>query len=91
MRAQLTQDKKTVNAAPEKAGGKDQKQGLIRSAMIAALPCMETEIQEPARRTAAKLKKLTGEGFCVPQVLLLFLSAYVCWEFKRVLNVSQKL
>ena len=31
--------------------------------MTAALPCMETEIQELAGRTAAKLKQLTGEEF----------------------------
>lgn len=33
------------------------------AAMTAALPCMETEIQELAGRTAEKLKKLTEEEF----------------------------
>ena len=33
------------------------------AAMTAALPYMETEIQELAERTAEKLKKLTAEEF----------------------------
>ena len=33
------------------------------AAMTAALPYMETEIQELAKRTAEKLKKLTEEEF----------------------------
>ena len=33
------------------------------AAMTAALPYMETEIQELAQRTAEKLKKLTEEEF----------------------------
>ena len=33
------------------------------AAMTAALPYMETELQELAKRTAAKLKKLTEEEF----------------------------
>ena len=33
------------------------------AAMTAAMPHMETEIQELAERTAAKLKKLTEEEF----------------------------
>ena len=41
------------------------------AAMTAALPCMETEIQELAEHTAEKLKKLTGEEFAV----LVFLPA----------------
>ena len=39
------------------------------AAMTAALPYMETEIQELAERTAGKLKQLT-EGECVGLVFL---------------------
>lgn len=52
LRAQLAQGKKTVNTTPKK-----------QAAMTAALPYMETEIQELAERTAAKLKKLTEDEF----------------------------
>lgn len=95
MRAQLAQDKKTVNAVPKesktvhRAAAKNKNKGLgYRSmgqftfeeinliccyrkktradtvaAMTAALPYMETKVQELAERTAVKLKKLTEKEF----------------------------